>query len=145
MFTHWYGLLGDTTDTIAGLETRGFLIMSAKVGLDPDPYAQVALERDGSFYCEVVSEHHLPASAWPIDELALLAAGWDPPVGPVTNWSCSADTAAEAAGLVIDALRFGRSCTDPDQFVGTIDRWPPPPSDDPPAPVTPRPPFGLAA
>ena len=119
--------------------------MQALVGLDPNPYAQVARESDGSFYCEAVSAHHLSAAEWPIDESALVASGWEPPVGRVTNWSHSAGTAERAAQLLIEALRFGRQCGDPDTFVGKIDRWPPPPDDGDREPVLRPGPFGLAA
>jgi hypothetical protein len=145
MAADWDGLLDDVTETIGLLEPRGYLIMSAAVGLDPDPYAQVACEALGEYYLEVVSQHHLPDSTWPIDELALVAAGWEPPMGCTTNWSRMASSADEAAGLLIGALRFGRSCEDPDRYVGTVDRWPPPDDDDDPLPVLPRPPFDLAA
>lgn len=92
MSTDWDGLLDDCTYTIGCLEYREFLIMEVLVGLDPNPYAQVARERDGSYYCEVVSTHHLPASVWPADEWPLVAAGWESPVGRQTNWSRSAES-----------------------------------------------------
>jgi len=41
---------------------------------DPRPYAQCAPEPDG-WYCEVVSQTYLPATAWPIDEVALRRLG----------------------------------------------------------------------
>jgi hypothetical protein len=85
MFTDWDGLLDDCTYTIGCLEDREFLIMEVLVGLDPNPYAQVAREGDGSYYCEVVSTHHLPASVWPADEWPLVAAGWESPVGRQTR------------------------------------------------------------
>jgi hypothetical protein len=131
--------------TIDCLQHQEFLIMQVISGIDPNPYAQVARETDGSFYCEVVSTHHLPEAMWPMDEWALAADGWRPPVGRQTNWSHIAESSHEAAGLLIDALRHGRTCSDPDAYVGTIDRWPPPPSGDAPEPVRPKSPFGVAA
>ncbi len=124
---------------------RRVLIIRALVGLDPNPYTQVARESDGTFYCEVVSSHHLPASTWPIDEAAFVADGWEPPVGRHTNWSVTAESGYDAAQLLIDALRYGRGCGDPETFVGTIGRWPSPPDDDEHEPPGPPDPFDLAA
>lgn len=50
--TDWEDVLDDFAYMIGCLDYREFLIMQALVGLDPNPYAQVAREPDGSFYCD---------------------------------------------------------------------------------------------
>jgi hypothetical protein len=124
----WTGLEEDFSFSIAGLARNEFLVMQALVGLDPNPYAQVAREADG-YYCEVVSGHHLPAARWPLDELAFVVAGWAPPVGRCTNWSTSADSPDHVARLLVGALRYGRCCSDPSVYVGTIGQWDDGPAD----------------
>jgi hypothetical protein len=144
MNERWSDLQDDFGYTIGCLTPQEFLLMRYLTVTNPAPYAQVAAEPDGSYYCEVVSHHHLTASCWPIDEARLVAAGWEAPVGRQTNWYRYADSADQAAALLIEALRFGRACGDPERFVGTIDRWPPD-DDGGREPVSPRNPFGLAA
>jgi hypothetical protein len=134
MTKRWDDLKDDVGYTIGCLEQREFLIIRYLTATDPTPYAQVAVEPDGTYYCEVVSAHQLPAITWPIAEHTLIANGWEGPAGRQTNWSCTAQSAA-AAG-----------CPDPERFVGTIDRWPPPPDNEGDhVPILPKGPFGLAA
>lgn len=128
------------------LERRHFLIVEVDVGLDFEPYAQVARELDNTWYCELVSTHYLAAEVWPIDEFFLVAAGWAPPVDPRDNWSLTAESGLDAVRMMVDALRFGRACTDPYAYSWSFGHFPP---DDGggwrEAPVVPRGPFGLAA
>lgn len=111
--SRWDDLLDDLTAMVGRLEVGGFVTVRAASGLAPDPYAQAVREADGTYFCEVVSALHLPAATWPIDEWALAAAGWDPPVGRFTNWSCEAGTPRQVAAALLDALRFGRLCANP--------------------------------
>lgn len=139
MRADWEDLVDDFGYTINAMEAGGFLVMRALVGLNPNPYAQVARVNDGSLFCEVVSALHVPEEIWPIDEFFLVLAGWDPPIGCRTTWARTVESGDEAARVLISALRFGRACPDPDSYVGTLSRWPP---SDPPASGAP---FDLAA
>jgi hypothetical protein len=125
------------------LEPREFLIVEASVGREVEPYAQVAREPDGTWYCEVVSIRYLPAEAWPIDEFFLVTAGWEPPVNSRDNWSLTAQDHQAAASLLIDALRCGRFCTDPYVYSWTTGRFPDGGGGEE-LPVGPGGPYGLA-
>jgi hypothetical protein len=125
------------------LERRHFLIVEVDVGLDVEPYAQVARELDDTWYCEIVSTHYLASGDWPIDEFFLLAAGWSPPVDPRDNWSVTVESARDAVRMMVEALRFGRACTDLYSYSWSFGQFPP---DDGgqwrEAPVPPCDPFG---
>ena len=134
------------TSAVAALERRHFLILEADVGLAFRPYSQVARELDDTWYCETVSAHYLPGAAWPIDEFFLVSTGWEPPTGPRDNWSITVASAADAALLLVDALRLGRTCIDPSVYSWSFGRFPPDDGgqrDD--APLVPQGGFGLAA
>ena len=146
METDWDDLLDDFGWAIADLQPREFLIIDY---LTPDidlwPYAQVAHESNGLYYCEVASTYSLPEEFWPIDELLLAASGWEPPWQSQANWSQIVDTSVEAVHRLVDALRRGRSCPDPARFIGTRGKWSPPPDWPEPEPSLPWGPFDLAA
>ncbi len=141
----WEDLRQELRLDIGGLEFRQYAVIEFMAGLDPNPYAQVAREANGDWYCEVVSAHFLPARAWPIDELALVAGGWEPPDDPRANWSIAAATGEQAVDLLVEALRHGRACADPETFTWFTGQFPPPPDDGQREPVLPPGPFGLAA
>lgn len=95
-------------------------------GLDPDPYAQASREGEG-WYCELVSQDFLPATAWPIDEVALRRSGWAPPLEAPGNWWRSADDAERCVRLLLSGLREGRACEDPEAYRWRTGRFPPGP------------------
>ena len=142
----WEDLVHDLTVDLGGLECQQFVIVEYCAGLDPNPYAQAALEAAGDWYCELVSSHYLPESAWAVDEFFLVAAGWEPPDRPGENWSRHVDSPGRAAAVLVEALRFGRACRDSQVTIWRIGRFPPPPDDGRAhQPVGPRDPLGLAA
>jgi len=101
---------------------------------DPKPYAQCAHEVDG-WYCEVVSETYLPRQTWPIDELALRRGGWCRPDELTANWWREADSAQAAAQSVVEGLRAGRLCADPEAFSCRGGTFPSDPDGGEPLPV----------
>ena len=54
--------------------------------------------------------------SWPIDELALRRAGWLLPDDETANWWQGADSARIAAERLVQGLRAGRLCPDPQAF-----------------------------
>lgn len=87
------------------------------------PYAQTARDSDG-WYCEIVSAHYLPASAWPLDELHLRRAGWTPPDADTFNWwTVSPDETAAAEDLIL-GLRDARGCHDPRRYMWSAGTFP---------------------
>ena len=68
----WEDLIHDLTLDLGQLEYQQFVIVEYCTGLDPNPYAQAAPDAAGDWYCELVSSHYLPESAWPIDEFFLV-------------------------------------------------------------------------
>lgn len=146
MDTAFPELHDELTADVDTLQWRDYVIVEVDAGLPCNPYAQVAREPDGTWYCEVVADHYLPSDVWPIDEFFLVADGWTPPVDPRDNWSCTVDSAARAATTLIDALRHARACPDPYEYTWTQGRFPP--DDDGRGdrePVVPPGPYGLAA
>ena len=77
----WQVLAADLTVDVNALQVRQFVVLEFLAGTAPNPYAQVAREVDGRWYCEVVSCTYLPSDVWPLDPLALMVAGWIPPTG----------------------------------------------------------------
>lgn len=140
----WDDLLHDLTLDLAGLGFRQFVVVEFYARIDPDPYAQATPSPDGDWHCEVVSERYLPNAMWPIDELALMSMGWEPPSRPDDNWSHNAPDSAAAAATLVDALRLGRGCGDPLLFDWRTGRFPPPPDDPRDHASAPPGPFGLA-
>lgn len=146
MGTKWDDLVSDLAIDLAALEYRQFVVVHFLAGLNPNPYAQAAPEFAGDWYCEVASEHFIPAESWPMDELTLIAAGWEPPERPGENWARDADDASTAAALLLESLRFGRGCQDPCAFVWNVGQFPPEPDDDGDRePILPKGPFALVA
>lgn len=77
------------------------------------PYAQISTCPNGmGLRCQIVSERFLPANVWPLDRPGLLANGWLPPDELIPSWHRHCATAAEATSRVLNALRWGRGCTD---------------------------------
>ena len=114
----------DLAVTMSVLGHRQFVVVQYLTGPDPNPYAKAAPEPDGTWYCEVVSEHFLPLDQWPLDEQHLQSCGWEAPERPGENWACAVATSDEAAARLIDALARGRACGDPGMLACEIGRWP---------------------
>ena len=127
----WADLVHDLTLDLGAIVPGQFVIVEHGAQLDPNPYVQAAPERGGGWYCEVVSEAYLPAGVWPIDEGYLCAAGWTPPTDSRDNWSRTADSPAQVAGLLADGLRHGRVCPDWQQVMWRTAWFPRPPDDGP--------------
>lgn len=81
------------------------------------PYAQASASADG-VWCEIVSEQFLPADQWPIDTGYLLGNGWSAPDDEVPNWHKQGIPPVVAGHQILEALRHGRRCDDPNKV-----RW----------------------
>lgn len=145
MGTEWDDLVHDLALDMAELEYRQFVIIEYNTQLDPNPYAQATPTASEDWMCEVVSEHYLGTAWWPPDEFALVSRGWAAPQRLEDNWSNFTADPASAALLLVEALRDGRECADPQVFTWRIGRFPPPDDDVDQAPALPLGPFGLAA
>ena len=135
-WVRWSDLGGEVGAALARLRPGQFLLIEYDTHgtWDPRPYAQCAREVD-SWYCEVVSQHYLSATTWPIDELALRRAGWMLPDDETANWWRNADSADAAAVLLVEGLRRGRLCTDPELFAWSVGTFPSGPDGGEPLPV----------
>jgi len=102
--------------------------------LPVEPYAQAALE-PGGWHCEIVSALHLPPCIWPLDEGLLDETGWLAPDGRTDNWWRADVDLGLAAGLLVEALWDGRSCTDPDRYAVSIGTFPAGPDGGEPRPA----------
>jgi hypothetical protein len=123
----WNGALEQLANRLAILQPGQFLIVECGATHDDAfvPYAQAARDSDG-WHCEVVSQHYLPASEWPIDEVVLARLGWRAP-GEGDNWNRRAALGDDVAGLLLGALHLGRLCPQEGPFswvVGTFPRGP---------------------
>jgi len=123
MQTTWLEKQDLLVQGMTGMAPRQFVVVQYDVGLDPNPYAQAAPEPDASWYCEVVSAHFLPQASWPIDYYYLWQHDWEAPDRAGENWARSADSAEEAAALLVNALTHGRLCRDASRMVYEIGRW----------------------
>jgi hypothetical protein len=132
----WNELAGEVGAALARLRPGRFLLIEyhAQGTWDPRPYAQCAREVD-SWYCEVVSQNYLGASTWPIDELAMRRTGWLLPDDETANWWRNAETAEQAAELLVDGLRHGRLCPDPEAFAWSVGTFPSGPDGGEPLPI----------
>jgi len=101
------------------LPVGGFIVLEYLGGAPgKEPYAQV-LRRGHSLHVEVVSEHFLPTSVWPIDERWLTRSGWRlPPDYVPGNWWLHVQDARSASYAMVAALVRGRLCGNPEAF-----RW----------------------
>ena len=121
----WAGLKQQIAEAAYELRPGQFIIVeyATPSGCDPEPYSQAAFHSD-YIQLEVVSEVYLAASQWPIDAEALTRAGWHEPGEVVENWWRNADSAHETASLLVQALRRGRSCWDPQRFSWQMGTFP---------------------
>lgn len=138
-------MIDDLAVDVSSLADRWFVIVEYCAGLDPNPYAQVTPMLVGGYWCEVVSGAYLPLHRWPLDGMALRGHEWAPPGDARDNWSRHAKDAGAAARVMVQALRLGRACTDPQAFIWHTGRFPPPEGREQSPPLHPRDPFGLAA
>lgn len=132
----WRELIDEIGQALLRLRPGQFLLLEydALRTWDPRPYAQCAREVD-SWYCEVVSQHYLGATQWPIDELALRRAGWLLPDDETANWWLNAESAEATAALLVEGLRLGRMCPDPEKFAWSVGTFPSGPDGGEPLPV----------
>lgn len=82
--------------------------------------------RQGSrgWYCEAVSQLHLPASEWRVDDATLLAAGWHRPDASTSNWWRRERDVGCAAGVLTAALRDALGCIEPSRLTLHVGRFP---------------------
>lgn len=134
--SRWSELESAVAAVLTGIRHGQFLVVEYDISdsLDPLPYAQCAREVDG-WYCEVVSQYYLEGARWPIDELALRRAGWLLPDDQTANWWRSADSSTSAACHVLEGLRRGRCCPDPDVVAWSVGTFPSGPDGGEPVPV----------
>ena len=125
----WIAAAVDLAIVLELLRPGQFAVIECAVDLDPDdfPYVQAARTTDG-WYCEVVSQAHLPATAWPIDEVALRRLGWGPP-DDGENWHREAAVDDGVAGLLLEGLRYGRACPDDASLSWWVGTFPSGPDD----------------
>ncbi|WP_159803050.1 TY-Chap domain-containing protein [Arthrobacter zhaoguopingii] len=93
------------------------------------PYAQATPSADG-VWCEVVSEHFLPAADWPINRNYLSESAWQPPDDEVPNWRRTQVPLSEAGHVLLAGLRFGRGCHDAGKLQWSTGEFPPGPRPD---------------
>lgn len=132
----WESLTTDLTRVLDALLPEHFVIIEFDAGLSTtNPYVQAAREPNG-FYCEVVSEEFLPRAEWPILQRTLIESGWERPSGGGENWHQIVDNLpSPAAQLMLDGLRQGRVCRDPNRIAWRVGRFPPGPDGGEPVPV----------
>jgi hypothetical protein len=142
----WTLLVDRLTKALDDLRPGTFVILEydKETPWDPRPYAQCAREVD-DWYCEIVSESYLARDLWPIDELALRRGGWLLPDDETANWWQGAESARIAAERLIEGLRAGRLCPDPEAFSCRGGTFPSGPDGGEPVPVSDFVPMLLAA
>jgi hypothetical protein len=115
----WQDLEEELRSALAGLPWNHFLTVEYETGNTGGdfPYAQ-AFTGPAGVAVRLVSEDYLPAFAWPIDEDYLVETGWEAPGEEQPNWARTRLAVEEAAGAVVEGLRYGRGCPDPYRF-----RW----------------------
>lgn len=145
MTVSWQDWACELAVDLQALRPRQFLVLDCLVGLEANPYVQVARESEAMWYCEVASMANFSAEDWLADDLVLAATGWDPPEAPRANWSLRSRDCDSIVDRLVEAIRFARACEDPGVMVGTRGRWPPPPPDGDGRPMLRPAPVGLAA
>lgn len=145
MTVSWQDWACELAVDLQALRPRQFLVLDCLVGLEVNPYVQVARESEATWYCEVASMANFSAQDWLADDLVLVAAGWEPPEAPLANWSLRRGDCDAIVDWLVEAIRFARGCKDPNDIVGTRGRWPSPPTDADDQPDLHPSPFGLAA
>lgn len=108
----WQELVDEVAGEVAELEIGHYLVVtySGNAGY-VQPHAQAA-PTVGGLLCEVASENVLPSESWPIADDELSHRGWASPDQDHENWWRHAASPQECAHLLVDGLRFGRSCED---------------------------------
>lgn len=117
MTATWESLIEEVQACLTRTRSHQFVLIEYDGDLTggPDPYAQAALI-DGYWHCEVVSARYLMPGRWPLNELWLKNSGWGLPAHACANWFQAAASDHGAAALLVDGLRFGRQCMEPDRF-----------------------------
>lgn len=121
MTTTWAGLIDEVSGHLTLAGSNQFVLIQYDTGITagPEPYAQAA--RDGEvWHGEVVSGRYLLPGRWPMDEVWLKRAGWTISGAGKANWFQTAPSPDVAAGMLVDGLRFGRYCGEPERFDVTV-------------------------
>ncbi|MCT1366425.1 TY-Chap domain-containing protein [Kocuria sp. HSID16901] len=115
----WAELVAEISEAIRTLPWKHFLTVEYDTGNTggDSPYAQ-AFTGPGGVTATLVSEQFLPAVLWPLDEEYLVDAGWRPPHAEQLHWERTQLSLDDSATEIVDALRYGRDCSDPYRF-----RW----------------------
>ncbi len=110
MSESWAEAARDLAPVLQLMRPGQFAFIKCGVDVDPEdfPYVQAARLVDG-WYCEVVSQAYLPATAWPFDELAFRRLEWLPPVDR-GNWHREVAPGRDVADRLLAGLRYGRAC-----------------------------------
>jgi hypothetical protein len=132
----WQDLIAQIGESARALIVGQFIVVDYATShrLSPEPYAQ-ATHAGPDLICELVSGEYLPASQWPLDEVALRRAGWAAPSQGTENWWRLVEAADLVAAALVDGLRMGRACLDPEAFSWTVGTFPPSPGDGEPVPI----------
>ena len=119
------GLIAWVQDALDHVQPGQFLLIEYLTGEDMpvEPYAQAALD-PGGWYCEVISDQHLPRHRWPLDELELARTCWHQPDHGTDNWWQADVSLDHAAPLLVTALWRARGCTDEDCYAISVGTFP---------------------
>lgn len=115
----WRDLIAEIHQAIRDLPWKHFLTVDYETGNTggDSPYAQ-AFTGPRGVDVTLVSEQFLPAILWPLDQEYLEESGWKAPTPDQWHWSRTQLSLDDAAEVLVDALRYGRDCSDPYRF-----RW----------------------
>jgi hypothetical protein len=102
------------TELLANIPWNSFLSVQYGDG-ENHPYAQASPSADG-VWCEIASEQFLSTRDWPINTDYLLQNGWTRPDHVCPNWYKAGVDLLEAGHQLLEGMRLGRSCTDPDKI-----------------------------
>ena len=133
---NWHALISQLGEQAEHLRIDQFISVEYTTGhhLVPEPYAQAA-HAEPELICEVVSDVYLPATEWPLDEVALRRAGWSAPSQGTENWWRMVTGTDQVAAALVEGLRVGRACRDPESFTWSVGTFPPGPGNGEPVPV----------
>lgn len=119
----WPVIALDVVRELGGMTSHEYLLVTYDIGhRDYSVYGQFAIN-EGNFQCEVVSEKFLPSDVWTINDVYLRQSGWSAPVNGSPNWTMCQEQAEIAAGSVLNAMRSGLGCTDPQLIDVSLGRF----------------------
>lgn len=121
--TDWPVIALDIARALGEMTSREYLLVTYDIGhRDHSVYGQFAIN-EGNFQCEVVSEQFLPADVWTINDGYLRQSGWSAPENGNPNWTMRQEQAEIAASSVLNGMRSGLGCTDPQLINVSIGRF----------------------